>query len=537
MRSDPPEQGRGKRTNGRSAPAASSLLKSTGVVSLMTLVSRVLGFVRDILMATLYGVSAATDVFFVTFRIPNLFRRLFAEGAFAQSFVPVLTETRTGRTPEQVKALVDVVAGTLAGVLLIVTALAVLGAPLVLWLFAPGFADQPEKFALGVELLRWTFPYLLLISLTAFLAGILNAYGKFAGPALNPVWLNVCMIVAAMFFAPSVEALAIAVFAAGLVQLLFLVPAVARLGLLPHPRWGWRDPQVRRIITLMIPIMIGSSASQFSLLLDTIIASFLPGDGSVTWLWWGDRLMEFPLGTFSIAIATVILPGLAAQHARQAPAGFSAMLDWGLRMVLVIGVPAMLGLLLLAGPLVSTLFQHGRATAHDVEMAAWALAAYSFGFLGFSLVKVLVPGFYARQETRAPLRYAFISFGTGMACSLLFTGTALAAGFVAPHAAIALATAVAAWVNAVLLLRRLRRDGIYQPQAGWGRFAAQLLLANGVMGAGLLFFAGDLGSWTGAGAVERGVRLAVLIAGAAAAYFAVLWAVGVRLRQFRHSST
>ncbi|MGH8442181.1 MAG: murein biosynthesis integral membrane protein MurJ [Nevskiaceae bacterium] len=512
---------------------AGSLLKSTGVVSLMTLASRVLGLVRDVLLATLYGVSAATDVFFVTFRIPNLFRRLFAEGAFAQAFVPVLTEAKTVRTPEEVKALVDVVAGTLAGVLLIVTALAVLGAPLVLLLFAPGFADQPEKFALGVELLRWTFPYLLLISLTAFIAGVLNAYGRFALAALNPIWLNVCMIVAAWFFSPSVEALAISVLAAGLVQLLFLLPAVARIGLLPHPRWGWKDPQVRRIITLMIPIMIGSSASQFSLLLDTIIASFLPGDGYITWLWWGDRLMEFPLGTFSIAIATVILPSLAAQHARQAPAAYSATLDWGLRMVFVIGTPAMLGLLLLAGPLVSTLFQYGRATAHDVEMAAWALAGYSFAFLGFSLVKVLVPGFYARQETRAPLRYAFIAFGSGMACSLAFTGLALWAGFAAPHAAIALATATGAWINAALLFRRLRRDGVYQPGAGWGRFAVQLLVANAMMAGLLLVLAGDLGGWTGAPALERGGRLAATILAAATVYFGALLATGVRLKDFK----
>jgi len=332
-----------------------------------------------------------------------------------------------------------------------------------------------------------------------------------------------------------VEALAVSVLVAGLVQLLFLLPAVARIGLLPHPRWGWGDPQVRRIITLMVPIMIGSSASQFSLILDTIIASFLPGDGNVTWLWWGDRLMEFPLGTFSIAIATVILPSLAAQHARQSPAAFSATLDWGLRMVLVIGLPAMLGLLLLAGPLISTLFQHGRATAHDVHMAAWALGGYSLGFLGFSLVKVLVPGFYARQESRAPLRYAFISFGAGMICSVAFTGLALLAGFVAPHAAIALATATGAWINAWLLLRRLRRDGVYQPQAGWLAYIFKLLIAGGAMAALLLLTAGDLAGWTGALAMDRIVRLATLIAAGAAVYFGALWALGVRFRDFRQS--
>jgi len=516
---------------------AGSLLKSTGVVSLMTLLSRVLGFVREILFAALLGTGAAMDVFFVAFRIPNLFRRLFAEGAFTQSFVPVFTEAKTRRSPEEVKALVDVVAGTLAGILAVLTGLAMLGAPLVMWLFAPGFADDSAKFQQGIELLRWTFPYLFFISLTAFAGGVLNAYGRFAGPAFNPVWLNVCLIAAAWFYAPSVEALAIGVFVAGIVQLLFLLPGLARLGLLPHPRWGWSDPQVRRIMTLMIPIMIGSSASQFSLMLDTIIASFLPGDGSVAWLWYADRLMEFPLGVFSIAIATVILPALARQHAQQSAQDFSATLDWGLRLTLLIGLPATLGLLLLAGPLVSTIYQHGVITVRDVDMMAWALGAYGLGFVGFSLVKVLVPGFYARQETRAPLRYAFVSFGAGMACSLAFTGIALYCGFAAPHAAIALATATGAWVNAALLLRRLRRDAIYRPGAGWGRFALQLLVANALMAGLLLGFAGDLGQWTAAPNVERIGRLTGLIAGAAALYFGALRALGVRFRDFRQSST
>jgi putative peptidoglycan lipid II flippase len=513
---------------------AGSLLKSTGVVSLMTLASRVLGFVREILFAALLGAGAAMDVFFVAFRIPNLFRRLFAEGAFTQAFVPVFTDVKT-RSPDEAKALVDVVAGTLAGILALITGACMLGAPLVMWAFAPGFADDAVKFEQGVTLLRWTFPYLFFISLTAFAGGVLNAYGKFAGAAFNPVWLNVCLIAAAWFYAPSVEALAIAVFVAGIVQLLFLLPSLARLGLLPHPRWGWRDPQVRRIMLLMVPIMIGSSASQFSLLLDTIIASFLPGDGSVAWLWYADRLMEFPLGTFSIAIATVILPALARQHAGQSPQAFSATLDWGLRLTLLIGVPATLGLLLLAGPLISTIYQHGVITPHDVGMMAWALGAYSLGFLGFSFVKVLVPGFYARQETGAPLRYAFISFGSGMVASVALTVTALQLDFVAPHAAIALSTALGAWINAALLLRRLRRDGVYRPAAQWGRFALQLLVANALMAGLLLVAAGDLAAWTGAGKLDRIVRLAALVGGSAALYFGALWTLGVRLRDFRQS--
>jgi putative peptidoglycan lipid II flippase len=513
---------------------AGSLLKSTGVVSLMTLVSRVLGFVREILFAAQIGMGAAMDVFFVAFRIPNLFRRMFAEGAFTQAFVPVFTEARAQRTPEEVRALVDVVAGTLAGVLAIVTALAMLAAPAVMFLFAPGFADDAPKFAKGVELLRWTFPYLLFISLTALLAGILNAHGKFAGAAFNPVWLNLCLIGAAWYFG-SVEALAIGVFVAGIVQLLFLLPSVARLGLLPRPRWGWGDPQVRKIMGLMIPIMIGSSASQFSLILDTIIASFLPGDGSVSWLWYSDRLMEFALGTFSVAIATVMLPSLSRWHARAEAGGFSATLDWGTRLTLLIGLPTTLGLALLAGPLVSTVYQHGAVTEHDVSMTAWALVAYALGFLGFSMVKVLITGFYARQETRIPLRYAVLAFVIGMACSLSFTGLALWTDFVAPHAAIALATATGAWINAGLLYRRLRADGIYQPRPGWGRFAAQLLAANGLMAALLLALAGDLAGWTSAPELQRAVRLAMLVGGAIMVYFGALLALGVRPRDFRQS--
>lgn len=513
-----------------------SLLKSASVVGGMTFLSRVLGFVRDVLTATLFGAGAAMDAFFVAFRIPNLFRRLFAEGAFSQAFVPVLSEAKAQRSPEEVRKLIDAVAGSLAAVLGLITAAAILGAPLLMGLFAPGFADDPAKFGLGVELLRWTFPYLLLISLTAFLAGILNTYGVFAAPAFNPVWLNVCLIAAAWFYAPSVEALAIGVFAGGVIQLAFLLPAVARLGLLPRPTWGFGDPQVRRIMLLMLPIMFGSSVSQISLLVDSIIASFLPGDGNVAWLWYADRLMEFPLGIFSVAIATVILPSLARQHARGASENYSAMIDWGLRLVLLIGIPAALGLFLLAGPLVSTLFQHAAFTVRDVHMTGWALMAYAFGFLGFSLVKVLVPGFYARQETRAPVRYGVISLIVAMISSVSLSFAAVRTGFVAPHAAIALSTALGAWINALLLLAGLRRRGIYRPAPGWGRFALQVGLANAAMAAVLAAFAGPLEQWTGAPAFDRLLHLSWLMAAAVAVYGAGLALTGVRPRHFRQSA-
>lgn len=510
-----------------------SLLKSTGIVSLMTLVSRLLGFVRDVLQAALFGAGAGMDAFFVAFRIPNLFRRMFAEGAFSQAFVPVLGQTREQASEAEVKELVDVVAGTLGGFLLILTAIAVIGAPALMWLFAPGFADTPEKFALGVEMLRWTFPYLLLISLVAFAGGILNTYGRFAVPAFTPVWLNVCLIGAALWYSPSVLALAIAVFVAGVVQLLFQVPALIRIGMMPRPRWGWSDPRVRRIIRMMLPIMFGSSIAQISLMLDSIIASFLPADGSVSWLWYADRLMEFPLGIFSIAIATVILPGLSKHFALKSEAGFSSTIDWAIRMVLVVGLPAALGLFLLAGPLVSTLFQHQAFTATDVHMTAWALNAYAIGFLGFSMVKILVPGYYARQETRTPVRAGVIALSCSMLLSLSIVGVLLWQGFVAPHAGIALSTALGAWINAGILFIGLWRGGIYRPQPGWGRFARILLLGNAAMVAWLLWARGPLPQWTEASWDARALDLAVLIGVAILLYGVTAVLAGLRPRDLR----
>jgi putative peptidoglycan lipid II flippase len=507
---------------------SSSLLKSSGVVGGATLLSRVLGFVRDVLQAALFGAGAAMDAFFVAFRIPNLFRRMFAEGAFQQAFVPVLTQTRRQGDEEEVRKLIDVVAGTMGGFLLLITAASVLAAPLLMGVFAPGFRADPEKFEQAVVLLRWTFPYLMCMSLAALLSGILNAYGRFAVPALTPMWLNVCLIGAALWYAPSVEALAIAVFFAGFIQLAFLLPSVARLGLMPRPRWGWRDPQVRRIITLMLPIMLGASISQLSLLLDSIIASFLPLDGSVSWLWYADRLMEFPLGIFSIAIATVILPNLASHFASNDGERFTETLDWALRLVLLLGMPAALGLFLLAGPMVSTLFQHAAFTARDVSMTAWALGAYAFGFLGFSFVKILIPGFYARQQTGTPLRLGMIAFGIGMVLSISITLILLHLDFVAPHAGIAASTATAAWINASLLFLRLRRDGAYRPAAGWPRYLLQIGIASLAMSLFLIVMAGPLASWTEAPALNRILRLAGLVGGGALIYLTVLVACGLR---------
>lgn len=512
--------------------SSSRLLKSTGVVGLMTLLSRVLGFVRDILFAAFFGAGAAMDVFLLALKIPNFGRRVFAEGALSQAFVPVFTEVKAAGQTEDVRELFDVVAGTLGTVLAVVTLVGCLGAPLLVWIFAPGIAADAARHDLAAELLRWTFPYLMLISLTALAGAVLNSYGRFAVPAFTPVILNLCLIGTVFIDATSVHVLAYGVFLAGVAQLLFQLPFLARLGLWPRPRWGGRDPRVRRIVKLMAPIVFGSSVAQVSLLLDTVIASLLFA-GSLSWLYFADRLMEFPLGIFSIAVATVILPSLSAQHVSQSPERFSATIDWALRVLLLLGVPATAGLILLAGPLVSTLFQHGAFSLRDLDMTRWALMAYAFAFLGISLVKVLVPAFYARQQTGTPVRYGVISLCVGMATSLALVGLALWRDWAAPHVALACATSASSLLNAGLLYARLRRDGVYQPTAGWTRYLLQLALAVSVMGGLVVLLAGSLDAWSALALQDRVLRLAGLIAAAGASYFAVLWLSGLRLAHFR----
>ncbi|MGM0594878.1 MAG: murein biosynthesis integral membrane protein MurJ [Pseudomonadota bacterium] len=512
------------------------LLKSTAVFSSLTLVSRVLGFVRDMVFANLFGAGAATDAFFVAFKIPNFLRRLFAEGAFSQAFVPVLSEYKALRTQAEVRLLVANVSGTLGGVLLLLTVLAVAGAYPLVALFAPGFvfdADE-QKYALTAEMFRLTFPYLLLISLTALSAGVLNTYGRFAVQAVTPVWLNLSMIAAALWLSPllepSVLALGWGVLIAGVVQLLFQFPSLLRLGLLPRPRWGWRDEGVQRIMKLMLPAIFGSSVAQLNLLFDTIIASFLV-TGSVTWLYYSDRLVEFPLGVFGIALATVILPSLSQRHAEAEPERFSRTLDWALRWVLLIGLPAMLGLLLLAGPVLITLFQYGEFSPADVHMATLSLMAYSVGLLGFMLVKVLAPGFFARQDTRTPVRFAVYSMVANMLMNLLFVVPMALAGVEGPHAGLALATGLAAFANAGMLFYRLRRDGVYRAEPGWWGFALQVSAANIIMAAFLLWHRGTLDEWFALSAIDRGVELAGTVMLAMGIYLVALLLLGIRPRQ------
>lgn len=498
----------------------------------MTLLSRLLGFVREIMLAAAFGAGGGMDAFLVALMIPNFGRRMFAEGAFSQAFVPVFTETKTLHPHQQARELLAVVMGTLGGVLSVITLLGCLGAPALVWLFASGFGSEPAKATLAAELLRWTFPYLMFISLTSMAGGVLNAYGRFAIPAFTPVILNLCMIGSAFVDSGSVQALAWAVFLAGILQFAFQLPTLAGLQLLPLPRWGWRDPRVRQIVALMIPVMLGSSIAQISLLLNTNLSTHL-GDGPVSWLYYANRLMEFPLGIFSIAIGTAILPALSAQHARRDEAQFSATLDWSLRSMLVIGLPAALGMMLLAGPLVATVYGHGRFGEDDIRMTTYALWAYGAGFMGFSLIKVLTPGFYARQNTRQPVRYAVIGLIVGMSMSLTLFVAAKLWQLPAAHVGLAISTSLTAWVNALLLFWRLRRDRVYQASAGWGAFVLRLLLANLLMALVVLWTAGSLHWWLQAGAWARGGRVLLVIAAAMAVYFAVLALSGMRIHHFR----
>jgi len=498
----------------------------------MTLVSRALGLLRDMLLARWFGANAPMDAFFVAFKIPNFLRRLFAEGAFSQAFVPVIAEYREQRSAAETRELASRVAGTLLGILSTVTVLGVLASPLLVMLFAPGFLhSSPAQFALASAMLRLTFPYLLFVSLVAFAAGILNTYGRFAAASFVAVWLNVVLIGSAMFISPLLEipemGLAVGVLLAGLVQLLFLLPSLKRIGMLPRPRWGLRHEGVRRILKLMLPGILGSSVAQINLLLDTLIASFLTA-GSVSWLYYSDRLVEFPLGVFAIALSTVILPSLSASHASGSDGEFSRTLDWGLRLVLLIGVPATIGLVVLARPILTTLFQYGDFDVQDVRMAGLSLMTYSLGLPGFMLIKVLAPAYYSRKDTRTPVRIAIVALFTNMFFNLLFVIPMAMLSIPGPHAGLALATSIAATVNAAMLYRVLRRRAIFQPQPGWSRAALQILLAGFALCVVLIWGVPDLDSWLGWSAGRRVLILAGSVLGGGAVYLLVLWLTGMR---------
>jgi putative peptidoglycan lipid II flippase len=505
-----------------------NLLRALATVSSMTFLSRLLGYARDFFIARVFGAGLATDAFFVAFRIPNLLRRLFGEGAFSQAFVPILAEHKARQSPEEARALADCVATVLALALAATAALGVAAAPFLVYLSAPGFAAEPEKFALTVTMLRITFPYILFISLVAFASGILNTWSRFAVPAFTPVLLNVSFIVAAAFaapwFDPPVLALAWAVAAGGVLQLAFQLPFLARIGMLPRWRLDLRHPGVARVLKLMAPALFGVSVSQVSLLINTIFASFLVS-GSVSWLYYADRLMEFPAGMLGAALGTILLPSLARHHAEGAPQDYSRLLDWGLRVTLILALPAAAALAVLAMPLVATLFHYGAFGAEDARMTQRALVAYSVGLVGLILVKILAPGFYARQNVATPVKIGILTLVATQAMNL---------AFIVPlaHAGLALAISLGACLNAALLYRHLRRQGIYAPQPGWGGFAFRVFLAVAIMSLALHAAMGPAQWWLAASWQAKVPALAGLVLLGAAGYGACLYALGFRLRQF-----
>ena len=505
-----------------------NLLRALATVSSMTLVSRILGFVRDAVIARLFGAGLATDAFFVAFRIPNLLRRLFAEGAFSQAFVPILAEYRTRNGELETRLLADRVASVLSLALLVVSIIGIFAAPWIIYISAPGFSATPEKFELTVAMLRITFPYILFISLVSLAGGILNTWSRFTVPAFTPTLLNVsfifCALVLAPYFQPPVLVLAWAVLAGGVLQLALQLPFLAKIGMLPRPRADFWEPGVKRILQLMGPAVFGVSIAQLSLLINTIFASFL-ANGSVSWLYYADRLMEFPTGMLGVALGTILLPSLSKYYSSDATEQYSRLLDWGLRLTLLLALPAAAALALLAVPLISTLFHYGRFSVEDVLMTRQALIAYSIGLIGLILVKVLAPGFYARQNIRTPVKIAVITLIATQLMNLALIGPL-------KHAGLALAIGLGACLNAGLLYYKLRRHRIYQPQPGWGRFGIRLAMALLVMAGVLWGAAGSESWWLAAAWQKRMAGLAGLVCLGATAYFATLWLLGFRIRDF-----
>ncbi len=517
------------------------LFKSTAVVAVMTFLSRILGLARDIIFATFFGADGGTDAFFVAFKIPNFMRRLFAEGAFSQAFVPVFSEYKETRSFSDLKDLINHVAGALGGFLLILSIIGSLAAPLLVYLFAPGFTSTEsagsERFQLTADMLAITFPYIFFIALTAFAGGILNSYNKFAVPAFTPVLLNLSLISAALWgaehFTQPVMALAWAVALAGFLQLLFQTPFLAQLKLLPRPQFKYAHEGVKKIQKLMLPAIIGSSVAQINLLLDTVIASFLI-TGSVSWLYYSDRLVEFPLGVLGIALATVILPSLSKQHANQSTKQYNQTIDWALKLVTLIALPASLGLLLLAGPLLATLFGHGEFSLHDTQMTSLSLMAYALGLPAFIYIKVLAPGFYARQDTQTPMRIGIKAMIANMFLNLLFVIPMVMGGFEGPHTGLALATSGSAYMNAFMLYRALKQQGIYKHQAGWSKLLFQTLIANILMAFFLIYLTPPVNSWLNWPLIDRIPYLLGFVTIAVLIYTATLFLSGFRLKHLQH---
>lgn len=503
-----------------------SLVKSTSVVVCMTMVSRIFGFLRDMITASVFGASAQFDAFSIAFRIPNLMRRLFAEGSFSQAFVPILSEYQKQKSQPEVQRFINAMSGTLGITLLFVTGVGMIAAPWIVRLFAPGFDTAGERFALAVTMLRITFPYLMLISLTAFSGAILNTYSRFWVAAFTPVFLNIVMISAAIWlsphFAKPIIGLAWGVFIAGIIQLLFQWPFLKNLQLLPWPTVNFADPGVHRVLKLMVPALFGVSVGQINLLVDSVFASLLMV-GSVSWLYYSDRLMEFPLGVFGVAISTVILPNLSRHHATQSDEHFSLTLDWALRAVLLIGIPAGVVLAVMSGPMLSTLFQYGRFDGFAVSMARQSLTAFAIGITPFMLVKILAAGFYAKQDMRTPVRIAVVAMISNILLNIMLI-------WPLAHAGIALATSLSALMNTGGLFYFLRARGFYRPREGWQAFALRTGTANFMLAIWLWWGAGDLQEWIIQYPMWRITHLSFLLISGVLLYFLLLWITGLRPR-------
>ena len=507
-----------------------NLLKALAAVSSLTLVSRILAFVRDVLIARIFGAGMATDAFFVAFKLPNLLRRMFAEGAFSQAFVPIFGEYRNRKGHDETKLLVDHVVTLLAIILFGVTLIGIVAAPVLVYISAPGFVKEPDKFALTVQLLRITSPYIFFISLVAVAAGILNTYNKFWVPAFAPILLNLCFIGAALWLAPYCDppilAMGWAVFIGGVVQLAFQIPFLKKIGMLPTWSLNLKDAGVWRIIRQMGPALFGVSISQISLIINTIFASFLVA-GSVSWLYYADRLMEFPSGLLGAALGTILLPSLSKHHADNSTEEYSRLLDWGLRLVCMLTLPAALALGMIAVPLLATFFQHGAFVAEDVLMTRNALAGYSVGLIGLIAVKVLAPGFYARQDIRTPVKIGIVTLLATQLMNLLFVF-----GMHLHHAGLALAIGLGACFNSAILFYFLRKRGIYRPEPGWGKFFLKLCIALLALALALWFGMGSEQHWLDTHGWARIIHLTWLVALGGAVYFAVLFALGFRLKDF-----
>ncbi|MEH0873269.1 murein biosynthesis integral membrane protein MurJ [Pectobacterium cacticida] len=505
-----------------------NLLKSLAAVSSMTMLSRVLGFARDAIVARIFGAGMATDAFFVAFKLPNLLRRIFAEGAFSQAFVPILAEYKSQQGEEATRTFLAYVSGMLTLILALVTVAGMVAAPWVIMVTAPGFAATPERFTLTSDLLRVTFPYILLISLTSMVGSILNTWNRFSVPAFAPTLLNVSMIgfslFAAPYFNPPVMALAWAVLVGGILQLGYQLPHLKKIGMLVLPRLKWRDPSVWRVMKLMGPAVLGVSVSQVSLIINTIFASFL-SEGAVSWMYYADRLMEFPSGVLGVALGTILLPSLAKSFASGNNEEYSRLMDWGLRLCFLLALPSAVALGILAKPLTVSLFQYGKFSAFDALMTQRALIAYSVGLMGLIVVKVLVPGFYSRQDIKTPVKIALVTLVLTQIMNVIFIGPL-------QHAGLALSIGLASCLNAGLLYWQLRKQAIFQPQPGWRRFLIRLLVAVMVMSLVLFGMLAWMPAWDDGNMAMRILRLLLVVVAGAGSYFATLALLGFHPRDF-----